>query len=252
MSDAIKEAVKGFIASYAPDLVGEITPLTLEEIGVKHLLHISMNNDIAKFVPTVPPRSTEDSDHRIPRVCTAVSLAGCFLGYVNDVFDYMERSWGEVDERVPKPFLGGYVIYGFTPDVAVRPSKVLLSDQECSGEHWLLPYVGSPEYVPVKLGKIFHTVLTHVRQPDKENKVRRDTTTLLEVFPGNSIPWDNRTILTEGYWRIYTQALLWSKAWNEVNPYSVEAIDKETYLAAKKLTADLLSLQDAPPASNGW
>jgi len=240
MSDD-KAELRSYLDSHYPDIKDEMTVLSKEEVPFQTLMHISKNTAIESFKPFVSVRVAEATDKRVPRICTASSLAGCFLGYYGDWWDF------EVGTEEDEGFLGGYVIYGFDFEAAVLPSTKLVSDVECSNEMWLVTYNESTaEYKPKQLGKVFHMQIALNRVEGEVPTLRRDITTFVEVYEGCTIPWNNTTTLEPGFYRIYTIGLMHSQAWDKLNQHSVENLSKEEYLKGKELTASLLGLVELP------
>ncbi len=239
-----KEELREYLDNHYPDIKDEMRVLNRDEIPNGCLLHISKNPNIKSFRPFISQRVAEATDKRVPRVCTAPSLAGCFLGYYGDWWDF------EIGTEEDKEFLGGYVIYGFDFEVAVAPSTKLVSDVEISDETWLTTFNDkTAEYIPKTLGKVFHMQIAINRVEGEQPTLRRDITTYVEIFEDCSVPWDNINTLTPGYYRIYTVGFMHSQAWNMLNPHSVEKLSKEDYLKGKKLTASLLGISELPPSA---
>lgn len=246
-----KEQFLAVLMNSLPDLKNEIQVQTPAELGVEYLLHISDNPHIPHFTPTVPYRAVKEQDHRLPRVCTSTVLTGCIIGYNGISNDLMNRTWND------PTYLGGYVIYGFKPEIVVTPSLNLLRDQHVTEEQWLVSY--SPEtvhYVPVTLGKIFlkSIVTSRADYPHRESttgkKVQTEYEIYVEVFENTEIPWTLVDRLKTGYYRINCTGLMSSASCLTPNPYTVTAIDFATYAEAKSLTASLLSYE--VPASMRW
>jgi hypothetical protein len=242
-----KEQFLAVLNNTLPDLNNEVKAVTPAELGVQYVLHISDNPKITEFTPSVPYRAVKEQDHRLPRVCVSTVLTGCIIGYNGISNDLMGRTWDD-----PK-YLGGYVIYGFQPEIVVTPSTNLLSDQHVTEEQWLVSY--NPEtahYKPETLGKIFLKSITIAREEtaDKSSetgmKVQYDYEIYVEVFPGNEIPWTLEERLKEGYYKIHTKGLMMSHSCLRPNPYEITQIVLATYLTAKNLTASLLNYQVPP------
>jgi len=230
-----------------PDLKDEITITSLAELGITHVLHISDNPEITEFIPAVPHRAVREQDHRLPRVCTSTCLTGCIIGYNGISHDFLERTWDDTK------YLGGYIIYGFAPEIVITPSTKLLRDQKITDEQWLVSY--SPDtvkHVPVSLGKIFLNHVGMSRQDDSDEdsetnkRVQTDYELYVEVFEGYEIPWTLDDRLKAGFYKIIAKGLMMSGSCLNPNPYDITIIDQATYLAAKNLTASLLSYTIPP------
>lgn len=237
------------------DIKDNIKVVTLPELGVDRLLHISTNPNIAKFTPTVPPRATDQQDHRLPRICTSTCLAGCIIGYNGLSYDFLDRTWED------REFLGGYVIYSFKPEIAVTPDTSLLGDQEVTDEQWIVSY--NPEtthYVPAIIGKMFLSEYKSHRhqidttdmdpKPDTDWRVQYTYVMYVEVNASETVQWNREFTLQPGYHRITTIDIMSSHSCHELPSYKIESVDRITYMEAKQLTAGLLA--NDSPASLGW
>lgn len=241
-----KEELQEHLNKLYPDIASEMEVLSREEVFGGTLMHISKNPKIDSFKPFISHRVAEQTDKRVARICTGPTLTACFMGYIADHYDFEQGTAGEDEE-----FLGGWVVYGFDFDAAILPSIKLVSDVKETNEHWLVSYnEKTAEYKPKKLGKIFHTQVTSRRfeQEGFQPTMRRDITSFIEVFDGCEMPWDHVRVLKPGFYRIFTQGLLHSQAWNLPNPHSVEDLSPEEYQKAKSLTASLLGLQEKLPS----
>lgn len=245
MTILAKEEYFQVVNKTLPDLLVNVPAFTMEELGVEYLLHISDNPNIPEFIPTVPHRASKEQDHRLPRVCTSTCIAGCIIGYNGVSYDMMERTWED------KSFLGGYVIYGFKPDIAVTPSLAILSDQEITDEQWLVTYNASTiSYVPTTLGKMFLKNINCRRVVDESKdtgyRVQYDYEIYVEVFAGYEIPWNNGNLLKAGYYHIDSKALMASETCHKLNPCTITEITKADFDQNKSLVASLLSASTAP------
>lgn len=240
-----------YLSLLAPETRRELMVVTPQSLGTPHLLHISKDTDIARFVPGITRRGMKKEDRTVPRVSTSPCLIGCLLAYSSDMFDFHERKPGlKFGEARNVTFKGGYVIYGFRFDVALRPNRKLVPDVERTDEHWLVPFDGNhTTYQPETLGKVFYSsvayeVIDGCAVPRIEMYV--------EVLTDQPIWLDGKQQLTRGCWRISMTDLHRSVRWNDVRGLVVESIPSNDYTAVKRNVASMLSFESLGHASARW
>jgi hypothetical protein len=256
MGDAIQATTQYLevLKTIAPDLIDKLEVVPLVDTGFKYLLHISSNGNIPKFTPIVPPRGTPESDHRVPRICTAFTLVGCIIGYAAVNYDFFKRTQED-------GFLGGYKIYTFTPDIAVKPSQELLSDVHITGEHWIVSHSAeTAHYSPVIRGEI---IVNSVKTTTEVTEADRELTVEFEFFihVTDSIPWSHQRTLQPGYYRITAKDVCsWGfqkdgqsdQNYDDSNSTSVDRkcsvyeIDEIAYRKTKSLIAAMLDYDNSP------
>jgi hypothetical protein len=235
------ESVLERLKLIAPTQVSKLEVKTQEEIG--QLMHISSNPKITKFIPAISRRGAMCEDNIIPRVCVATTLAGSLLAYARDVYDFEELS------RTRQGWIGGYVIYTFKYDAAVRPNAKLVYDVEETDEHWLVAHnEETTAYKPNQAGKMFCRSLSSIRS-EKERALVYTRELFVEVYNECQIKWDAHTALNPGYYRITVTGLRTS-VFTDTDNRTIQSISKDDYLTAKSLTASLLSFDE--PGSAQW
>lgn len=124
-------AIKEYLAAMLAENINEITAYTAGEVN-RPLYHISMNNDIKRFVPKVSNRTCNKEDRSVPRISTSTSLVGCFNGYQSMLSD--------MEGRKVKNFNGLFTVYNLPFQYAIKPSYKLLPDVEVTDEYWLISW----------------------------------------------------------------------------------------------------------------
>ena len=240
-----------YLSLLVPEVRREMTVVTPQTLGTPFLLHISKDTDLSRFVPGVTRRGMKKEDRTVARVSTAPSLLGCLLAYDSDMFDFHERKAGlKFGEARQVPYKGGYAIYGFRYDAAVRPSRKLVPDVEQTDEHWLLPYdERHTSYTPELLGKVFYSSVAY---EVIEGRAVPRIEMYVEVNTDEGIWLDGRQKLTRGCWRITVTDLHRSPKWNEVRGLKVEEINSSDYTAVKRNVASMLSFESLASASAHW
>jgi hypothetical protein len=240
-----------YLSLLVPEVRREMTVVTPQTLGTPYLLHISKDTDLARFVPGVTRRGMKKEDRTVARVSTSPCLMGCLLAYNSDMFDFHERKPGlKFGEARSVPFKGGYAIYGFQFDVAVRPTRKLVPDVEQTDEHWLLPYdERHTAYQPETLGKVFYSSVAYEVW---EGRAVPRIEMYVEVLTEQPIWLDGRQKLTKGCWRITMTDLHRSVKWNEVRGLTIEEISNSDYTAVKRNVASMLSFESYAPASARW
>jgi hypothetical protein len=226
-----------------------VTPTTL---GTPLLLHISIDNLLERFQPSVTKRTADGEDRGIPRISTAPSLIACLMGYQSDLSDFHEvpetRSFDGTRKVV---FKGGWIIYGFPFDVAIRPSKALVPDADRTDEHWLVTYDRfTTDYRPVRVGKVFYDRVEY--QGSSQETPHVEVTMLIEVHPEMTLWLGGRYRLRAGYWRVVIRDMDRLRSAQAVEFVRIQEIDHVEYEYRKGAVANLLSLDSPAPPTQTW
>lgn len=248
-SPEAKQALTEFLLRQPEAVRAQMTLVTPKSLGQDHLLHISYDNALTNFQPSVTKRSLPGENRTVPRISTAPSLLACFAGYQTDLNDFHEHPKTVSADRTRKvEFHGGWVIYGLPFAYAIRPGKKLLPDAKITDEHWLVTYDRyTVDYVPVKLGKVFYDRVEYL--PRHNNVPKAVVTMVVEVFSGQSVPFGNELVLQSGYWEIRVTNLHNWTGLKDIEILRVKEITEDEYLSRKVLTAGLLSMDQHIPAS---
>ena len=209
-------------------------------------------NPPEKFIPNLPKTSMKGENNTVARVTVAPSLVGCLIGYFRAEYDVVYSGTRNTDGEVGK---GGYVISQFDADVFVRPDDTLVPQEvERSDEHWLLPYdAAHAEYTATPVGKCFLSDITYINRGGKVRPVIH--LTLWVEVSAEALEFAPGIILEKGYYQMKLR-------WSSLADRSIQEIDKELlkttvvteaeYRNQKRLSADLLSYQDAPAPHAFW
>lgn len=246
-----EDELRAYFRLQPKDVASALTPVRAERMAYPYLLHISKDNKIEKFVPSVTKRSLDGEDRSIPRISTAPTVAGCIMGYASDIHDFMERpTCASGDGQRKVRFAGGWAIYGIPFEFALVPDKTLLPDVKRTDEHWLVNY--SPRWTtyPAQiLGKFYYEEVRHVATAKGPVSV---LTIMLEVLTDTPILFDRRTRLTRGYWKLSVQGLHLAKRWDEIESVEAEPMDPEDYTKTKQRIASMLDYEDRAPPVMAW
>lgn len=245
------QLLKPYFSMLPEEVRNELRIVTPSDLTIPCLLHISKDPSLTRFVPSISRRGMRSENRTVTRVSTATTLAGCLIGYASDLNDFLTRDDGlKVDASKRVKFLGGYTIYGFRFDVALRPSRKLVPDVEQSDEHWLVPYDQQHvAYQPEVLGKVFYE---SVKYRLANGKPVSEIEMYVEVATPEPIWMDGRNKLEQGHWHVKTVGMHETKRWDRIPVMEIEATDPDTYLSVKRNVASMLSLESFMPAAASW
>ena len=208
---------------------------TFEEVGP--LYHMSLNGNIKKFIPNVSRRTMHTENVSVPRISTAPTLLGCFIGYVAH---WGDMSWPDPRNKTNK---NGWYLYQLPYERAIKPGLRELSDQELSDEHWLVTYNEKTRtYTGEIIAKLFFSEMSIL--PRTQDYPEERIKLVVEVF-AETMRWSGEHVLTRGYWMVEGRNPNQVKDWNVRGEYTVRKLSGGEYSKLKGLSADLLSLE--PP-----
>lgn len=247
-----EDQLRAWYARLPREVASELTPVRASKLPYPYLLHISRDNKIEKFVPSVTNRSLNGEDRSVPRVSTATTLAGCIIGYASDLHDFMTRPTTRSGDGTRKvSFAGGWTIYGVPFEFAVVPSKKLLPDVRRTEERWLVNYSDQwIQYPAIKLGKFFYQTVSYVAGKDGPDTV---VEMIVEVLTDDPIVFDDKHILTKGCWKLVISGMHTANRWDKIPVVQCEELEQRKYDESKMLIASMLSFEQyAPPSMGGW
>jgi hypothetical protein len=179
-------------------------------------------------------------------VSTSTHLLGCLSGTGGF---YLDTVMGI--DRNPE-WKGGYYIYGFVPELAIKPATELLSDADYNEEIWLLAYSDkNSSYKPLSIGKIFIQDWLLINSSKDRQANPEVCNIFIENISSSSIQMTPSLHLKpNSYYTVNCKQISVPKEnehWSYRN-YLVTAkqISKGEYDKAKHLSADLLSYQSLP------
>ena len=249
-SPEAKQALKDYLLRLPADVRKNLRAVTPEALGQPLLLHISTDNLLEGFSPYITRRTVEGEDRSVPRICTAPSLIGCIMGYVNDVSDFLERPTSTTAKGRKVPYKGGWVIYGLPFDYALRPGDALLPGVDRTDEHWLVSYDRfTADYRPVRVGKFFYERVEYRGTAAAPESV---LTIVVEVAPQMELFVTKNLSLQPGYWRMVVRGLEQARSWQEAHFDRVQQITEAEYFTLKGAVANLLSFDNPLPPSLQW
>jgi hypothetical protein len=202
--------------------------------------HISSDKKIKTFVPMVSNRTLIKEDRRVPRICSAETLWGCFLGYAATVDEFYNLSPGD--------WRGGYYIYKLPCDLIVTPSKKLLPDVKRTDETWVVGYNEKHQsIVPEIIGKCFFYSVTFKRTL---------TTPIYDIVAYIHIKEDMAimdvdTKMASGYYKLSVSNISDATFW-QLEQATLTLIDKAEWDDCKKLAAGTLSFDSSFPSAGSW
>jgi hypothetical protein len=243
------DTLKEHSRSYSELVRRNIQFVTPADVPDGRLYHISTNTDIKSFVPLIGRRQMLKEDRTVPRICTAATLLGCFIGYTKALSsDFRIPSTGKEENEFYK---GGWKIYGFPFEAGIRPKEALLPDGDESDEHWLVSYdQATAEYEPVVIGKMFIREIRMVATSGKRPKT--DIQLYLENMSDAPVSFSKRLVLEPGYHCVTGPGFNEVSHWADDAEYQDSIISKTEYTEAKLHCANLLGLEDQMPGFFKW
>ena len=239
-----KEDIDYWYSLREPNIKKNLKIVNQEDIGL--LLHVSTNGKIKEFIPRI---STEkylvDEDLTTPRISTADTLFGCINSAFNidSDFIYERVNTPHGDATVKGKYLGGYYIYTFDYEYAIKPNKKAMEDTKFTNEHWLVTYNKQTiKYIPRIIGKFFVKSVTYTKPLGDESKIiSKGTTELyLETYEDN-IKLTLHKSLNKGTYLIETNNPCYIDITNKNANVIVKEIPDGEFKEKKKLNASLLS-----------
>lgn len=223
-----------------------VTPESLQQ---KHLFHISKDTNVKEFIPRIGDRQGKTEDRTVPRITVAPTLLGCMIGYAGQTHDFFDLpSTGEPQDLKYK---GGYKIYAFEFNAAVKPNARLVYDANMSGEHWLVSF--SPEnstYKAVSAGKMFYSNMVLTARAGKLPIISGDL--YVEITLEEGCRFSKNIFLPKGYYLITGDAAQNIRSWETDSTMKMRAIDKNEYMSAKLRSAALLEYKEELPKYMDW
>ena len=238
-----KDSIEQYLNTLPDQTKKSLKILDKKEIG--DLYHISRDGKIKEFIPFLTNRASTKEDRTVPRISTAPSLIACFIGYGAALADFDKGNYAsshgldDYDSQMAKN-KGGWYVYDFDWEFALRPDKKLLYDVNISDEVWLVNYSEVTKvYKPKIIAKVFYHSIRITRVPTGNH---REVEMYIEVFD-KPMRFDTKTTLTKGYWRLIGPEQANIKDFKDTKGYEFQQITKGEYLEKKKLSASLLSLE---------
>lgn len=242
------QLMKDLLSTKPNSIVKNLEIITPDDIGTDHMLHISLDTAIKKFIPYMPTSAGDGEDRSFPRICVSSSLLCCILGLTALEYNFIEMpKYG--DELRSKIYKGGYYIYGLKYNAALKPNKKLVWDSEMTNEYWLTNY--SPEtaeYKPSVLGKFYVSSMVYSAQGNLPPNMIAEL--YIEVTTDVPIKFDEKNTCSKGYYRVQMNDPSKIKNYKTVKDIlAFHPVSKEEYLSSKKISAALLS---CPSIVSNW
>ncbi len=196
-------------------IVRNVAVETPDTIGQNFVYHIALDKR-ARFYPNISKRAGASEDNTLPRVHTALSLAGCWFGYASGgqmVVDYIpQKTKGKVSENSNKSsaYRGGFYIHRIPFRVGLRPGTNLVYDSDYTNEIWLSTYNEMTTSFPAEVvGLMFPYSVTY--RPRTGDRPIEIATVCVEIKENMNIrlyhtnKWIKKNsklpdFLVEGYW----------------------------------------------------
>lgn len=237
-----KEAVEQYLKTLPEKTAKCLTVIDQKSTG--DLYHISRDSKIKEFIPFLTNRASSDEDRTVPRISTAPSLIACFIGYGAALADFDKGNYAtahgldDYDVAMAKN-KGGWYVYDFDWEYALRPHTKLVFDAKISDEVWLVNYSEKTKaYKPKIIAKVFYHSIKITRSPTGNH---REVEMYIEVFD-KPLRFDPKNTLEKGYWRIVGPEQANIRDFKDTKDYEFQQITKTEYAEKKKLSASLLSL----------
>jgi hypothetical protein len=231
----------------APEKIRQAsTIVTPADYPSPYMFHISKDPKIKQFVPLIGRRQGESEDRTTPRICVCPYLIGCMIGYADIEKDFFLNK--ETDKESKVPFLGGWKIYAFDYEGALKPTKKLVYDAKNSDECWLTTYNGATQVYKAKIvGELFYTEMTY-KARDKDPW----SVGVLYVKTTVDLPFTSKHILKPGHYRISGMTPQFVRDYRDDKHYEVVPVNEAEYLKAKHGVADMLAYQAPDPIFLNW
>lgn len=233
------EQLEKWLESAAEKVRRNVTIVTPVDLEQDYLLHISTNTAIRKFVPLIGRRQAPSEDRTVARITVAPTLLGCFIGYAQADGDFRALSADGTKEE--DGYKGGWKIYCFPFEAALKPNNKLVYDSSASDEMWLTSY--SPEtteYIPETAGKMFFRSMRYVGRSGR--KPYAEVEIYIEITKESGVRFSKNHFLDKGYWKVEGPYQQHVSSWKDDREFHVANVTREEYLSAKLASADLLSL----------
>lgn len=219
-----------------------------------YLFHISKNPKIEEFIPVIGRRQMEMEDRTVPRVCVCPYLIGCMIGYTDIEKDFFLNR--RVDQAKSKaPFLGGWKIYAFEYEAAIKPTSKLVEDSRRSDECWLTTYNEATQVYQGKIvGEMFYTTMTYRARNLEEvgSHGLPEAEGVMYLRTDVMMPFSKQNLLEPGCYRIEGVSPERVRSYLDDKLYEVSPVSEAEYLKAKHGVADMLAYQAPDPIFLNW
>ena len=237
--------IKKFLEICSQKVQDNIEIITPKDLGSDFLLHISDNNKLKDCTPQIGNRQADSEDRTVPRVCVASSLIGCMIGHAAS-----ENYFLNVEHT--KEYRGGYYIYAFDFEYALKPNSKLVYDSKKTNEHWLVTYnKDTITYTPKCIGKFFIQSITYIAKSGSI-PIPTDSILFIEVESKKPIKFNNNIELSKGYWKIEGPLFTTLRSLETTKPFTITEITKSEYNSVKISSADMLSEKLTLPFYTKW
>lgn len=213
-----------------------VTPVELEQ---DFLLHMSTNTSIRKWIPLIGRRQAASEDRTVPRITVAPTILGCFIGYAQADADFRVLAADGTKEE--EGYKGGWKLYAFPFEAALKPNNKLVYDAKYSDETWLTTY--SPEtveYTAINAGKMFFRSIRMIARSGR--KPYTEVELFAEITKEGGVRFSKNHHLDKGFWKVEGPYQMHVSSWQDDKEFTVKQITREDYMSAKMAHADLLSL----------
>lgn len=234
-----KQDLVDYINNQTPQKLQSFEILSKEKTLQPFLIRIDKNPP-KYFFPVMPAKAMTGEDRTIPRISTASTIDDCLRGY--KVF-FSDIVYGKQEES--DAFKNGYVISRLTFDHCVAPKKKLVPDVKDTNEYWIVGY--NKDHVNIKqetVGKIvFGEMITKGSSEHKDyNPI--EIVWYVEILNEEGLYFTDKIMLAKGYHKLVVDYT------DDVPTVTHTIMTEDSYIAIKKLSAALLSLESKPAFSN--
>lgn len=239
-------SIEDYLDTLSDKVTRNVEVVTPESLQLTHLLHISPDTGIKKFIPQIGFRQAKSEDRTVPRVCVGQDLLGCVHAHAM-VYNLFMNNASDGSKQHDK-YKGGFVIYAIPFEYALRPNKRLVFDAEETGECWLVSYDNEhTQYVPEVAGKFFVRFIQFVGSSSEFPT--EEPTLYAEITSQEGIWFSKEDLkLQQGYWKLESA---YEKESGHLH-WIVKEISKSDYLKAKNESAALLSYNQPAPSYLLW
>ena len=243
-----KEDIDYWLEQRVPDIKKNLKVIDFSEIG--NLYHLSTFGKIKEFTPRISTgKYLVNEDLTTPRISVSDCLFGCFNGAFNPEDDFVNQP---VDREYYSSssqgkYLGGYYIYSFDYEYAIKPNQKIINDTLFINEYWLVTYNKETiKYVPKIVGKVFVNKITigeslkGKHRLDKKNVDRGEIEFCLEIDIDDFKLTVDKSV-NKGKYILSTSIPCYIDINNKKLDINITEIAEAEYKKNKKLNASLLN-----------
>lgn len=206
------------------------------------MFHITYDRDPGKFIPVIGHRQGLDEDRSVPRICVAPTILGTILGHSSFEHNSEHLVVKKKDENGVL-YRGGFYLFEFQYQVALKPNEKLVCDQKASDEHWLVTYnKNTIHYKPEAIGKVIATELS--TKFKSSEKPRVGITYYVQV--DKRVQFSKNRIMGPGCYKVVSPASFQLESWKDDEMIKVTKVSDKDFQEIKREVTVMESLHSSP------